>query len=109
MDKKYAKGSRMTAKRVDANQKQIVKELRDIGYSVMVMSDLGHGKPDVCVGTTIGGKPTNFLFEIKDGSKPPSRRKLTNDEIEFFAKWEGQVNIIHTAKEAVMIMEYANL
>jgi hypothetical protein len=81
-----------------------VRELRDLGYSVMVMSDLGHGKPDVCVGTTISDKPHNFLFEIKDGSKPPSQRKLTKDEVAFFSKWEGQVNIILSTAEALHFM-----
>jgi hypothetical protein len=97
----------MTAKRVDANQKQIVSELRNLGYSVMVMSDLGHGKPDICVGTSIFGKPQNFLFEIKDGSKPPSARLLTKHEVDFFANWDGQVNIILTSEEAVRFMAQA--
>jgi hypothetical protein len=30
------------------------------------------------------------LAEIKDDSKPPSARKLTDDEVRFHAEWRGK-------------------
>jgi hypothetical protein len=85
----------MTARRVDANQKQIVKEFRNIGMSVLISSDLGKGAPDIIVGT----HGMNFLFEIKDGEKPLSAQKLTGPEYDFFNSWRGQVAIIRCVKD----------
>jgi hypothetical protein len=96
----------MTAKKVDANQRKIVTELRKMGMSVMVMSNLGHGKPDICVGCVISGRPTNLLFEIKDGSKPPSFRKLTPHEEKFFETWNGQVNIVYSVEDVLTFMRW---
>jgi len=53
----------MRAKRVDANQMEIVKFLRSIGASVCNISSFGEGAPDLIVG--LFGK--NFLWEVKDG------------------------------------------
>lgn len=62
--------------RVDANQPLIVRELRHLGASVAILSDLGGGIADILVGY----RGSNFAFEIKDGSLSPSRRRLTDDE-----------------------------
>ena len=67
----------MIACKVDNNQREIVKKLRKIpGVTVSITSALGDGFPDIVVGY----KGVNHLIEIKDGSKPPSRRKLTPAE-----------------------------
>lgn len=70
--------------KVDANQKVIVEALRAAGCFVTSLAGVGGGVPDVLVGSD--GKW--FLMEIKDGSKPPSQRKLTDDEI----KWHKMAN-----------------
>jgi len=46
----------------------------------------------------------NMLVEIKDGEKPPSKRKLTSDEKEWHEKWEGQVTIWESASDALRAM-----
>lgn len=88
-------------KRTDANQKSITEQLRKCGFSVLVLSMVGHGCPDIL----IGAKNRNFLIEIKDGQKIPSQRKLTEDEQKFFARWKGQVNVCNSFDE---IMEVIN-
>jgi len=88
------------AARIDANQNEIVKELRALGYSVAITSMCGMGFPDIVV----GGYSANFLFEIKDGTKSPSQQKLTEAEDKFKSKWLGQYNIITTSDQAVQIM-----
>jgi len=83
----------MRAARVDANQAEIMYSLRDIpGCKVAVTSMVGNGFPDIVVAWM--GK--NYLFEIKDGAKPPSARKLTPAERKFHAKWQhaGQIDIV---------------
>jgi len=61
---------------------------------------LRNGVPDLLAG--INGH--NYLFEIKDPDKSPSKRKLTEDEEKWHSAWKGQVHIIHTAEEAIQII-----
>ena len=85
----------MRAAKVDANQKQIVEDLRNAGYGVAHLHTVGNGIPDILVG--INGK--NYLFEIKDPSQPPSKQRLTKKEKEFFETWLGHVDVAHTAED----------
>ena len=87
----------MTHKRIDSNQKEIVSALRKLGASVLIMSDLGNGAPDAAVGY----KGHTYFLEIKDGSKPPSKQRLTPLEQLFFNTWRGHVCIIKSVTEAV--------
>ena len=87
----------MTPRKVDVNQPEIVDNLRRLGYSVAVTSDLGKGFPDI-----IAGKHgRNWLFEIKN---PEYDCKLTEAEEQFHAKWRGQIDVIRSAAEALEIM-----
>lgn len=97
-----ADGAAMRFARVDDNQKSIVAALRKMGASVLHLHTIGAGCPDILVG--IKGKNSrlhNLLVEIKDGSKPPSARKLTPDEEKFHAAWRGQVAIVNSVDEAI--------
>tara|TARA_R110001606_G_scaffold225925_2_gene374013 strand:- start:230 stop:520 length:291 start_codon:yes stop_codon:yes gene_type:complete len=78
--------------RVDANQKQIVAQLRGIGCSVLHTHQLGKGAPDIIVGYNFN----NYLIEIKDGEKPLGQQKLTPDEIQFQAEWQGNYYVINS-------------
>jgi hypothetical protein len=87
-------------KRVDANQAEIVKKLREKGLTVLHLHTVGDGAPDICVGCF----GLNFLFEIKDPEKFPSQRKLTDDEKKFFDSWMGQVNKVETVEEIIEVI-----
>lgn len=91
----------MTRKRTDDNQTEIVKALRSTGATVAITSMVGTGFPDLVVGY----RDVNFLFEVKDGSKPPSRRKLTKAEQDFFFAWEGSVEIVTSVDDALAILK----
>ena len=78
------------AARVDANQAEVFKAFRKLGCSVWDTSRLGGGFPDCVLG--YGG--VCITVEIKDGSKPPSARKLTPAEIEFRDTWKGGVRLV---------------
>ncbi len=88
------------AARIDANQPEIVQALRDIGASVVVTSMLGGGFGDIVVGF----RDQNFIIEIKDGSKPPSKRRLTPDEQDFHDGWNGQIDVAKNIDEALRII-----
>lgn len=83
--------------RVDANQAEIVAALRNIGATVQPLHAVGQGCPDLLVGY----RQRNFLFEVKNGKKPPSARKLTPDEKDWISGWRGPVVVVTSAFEAV--------
>lgn len=93
---------RKTAK-IDDNQKQIVDGLRKLGLSVQSLASIGNGCPDIVVGTD----RKNFLFEIKDGSKPPSKRLLTDDEVKWHERWRGQVHVVETIEDVLNVIRMA--
>ena len=81
--------------RVDGNHSKIVKELRMYpGVSVRSVATI-KGFCDIIVGF----RGVNYLYEIKDPSKPPSARKLTEDEQKFHDSWTGHVKVILTTDE----------
>lgn len=86
-----------TRARVDTNQPAIVEALRGAGATVIHLHTIGRGCPDIAVG--IHGR--NYLMEIKDGDKSPSKQKLTRDEQEWHDAWRGQVCIVSSADEAL--------
>jgi hypothetical protein len=38
---------------------------------------------------------------VKDGSKPPSARKLTEDQVKWHAEWRGQVAVVENVEQAI--------
>jgi len=83
--------------RIDANQPEIVKALRAVGASVQSLADMGRGVPDLLV----GWRGLNLLFEVKDGAKPPSARRLTPDEERWHRGWRGQVVVVEDPRSAL--------
>jgi Holliday junction resolvase len=73
------------AARTDANHEEIVKALRAVGASVQSLAAVGHGVPDLLVGYQ--GK--TILMEVKDGTKSPSKRQLTEDQVRWIDAWSG--------------------
>jgi len=88
------------AARVDANQAAIVKALRAAGCSVQPIHRCGEGVPDLLVGYA----RINWLLECKDGKKPPSARELTPDQIDWHIAWRGQVAVVNSVEEALLLV-----
>ena len=69
------------AKKVDANQGEIVTLFRELGAKVAITSSAGGGFPDLVVQVPWNNLGTQrvvtYLVEIKDGSLSKSRRALT--------------------------------
>jgi len=93
----------MRKARVDENQPEIVKFLRDKGVVVKHTHMVGSGFADI----VCGYKGKNFLFEIKDGKKPESQRKLTAAETIFHFEWKGQIDIVTSGEDAWNIIHAA--
>lgn len=77
--------------RVDTNHKAIVDGLRDVGASVVSLATIGRGVPDLLVGY----RGVNYLLEVKT-----TKGKLTADQSEFMATFNGRVYIVRDIGEA---------
>ncbi len=80
-------------RRKDANQNEIVEKLEFAGASVLDLSPIGHGCPDILVLFD----DTLYLFEVKN---PAAKGKLNKLQKEWHKKWRGQVAVIYTAEDA---------
>jgi hypothetical protein len=91
-----------TAARVDSNQSAIVKALRGVGAFVQPLHTIGDGCPDLLV--AYRGKWA--VLEIKDGAKPKSQRKLTDDEEAWHAKASrcAPVFIAESIEDAMVVI-----
>ncbi len=87
-------------KKTDRNQAELMKQIRQCGWSVVSLHTVGRGVPDLAV----GAKGLNFFLEVKDPNQPPSKRKLTPDEQEFFRTWQGMVHIVHCIDDVIKIV-----
>ncbi|HEY6875585.1 MAG TPA: hypothetical protein VI384_04425 [Candidatus Dormibacteraeota bacterium] len=97
----------------DANQADIAKALRAAGCQVQSLHQLGGGVPDLLVGRACCADHANgriaktqpsvrlWLLEVKDGSKPPSARKLTPDQVEWHKLWWGAPIVVCSVEEAL--------
>lgn len=83
--------------KVDDNHPEVVEALTGIGAKVQSLHTIGKGCPDLLV----GWRGRNYLFEVKDGRKVPSRRALTEAQETWIADWPGAVFVVKTPEEAI--------
>lgn len=76
----------MRARRVDANLTEIVHEFRRLGCSVHVTNDMWD--------LTVAWSGVVMLIEVKDGKKPPSKKRLTKRAQEFYKTWKAQPKVV---------------
>jgi len=81
----------------DDNQGEIVDFFRKVGFSVECIHSVGGGVPDLLLGL----RNFNFLVEVKDGKKIPSKRRLNPAQIDWHEMWKGQKIIITSLDEAI--------
>jgi hypothetical protein len=86
------------AARRDANHQSVGDHLRKLGWSVLDLADAGDGVPDLAV--AMPGFAA--LVEIKDGSKPPSARKLTPKEQKVKDNWQGPYVVALSGEDAAV-------
>lgn len=116
----------MIANRLDANQVSLIEFWESLGVGVQRLNAVKGGCPDVLLmtdGLTLVGQfdreevvrrleglpgliihaGANLMIEIKDGAKPPSGRKLTAAEQEWWTRYEavGAKVIVKNEQEAL--------
>ena len=77
----------------DENEVEIVNALRAIGASVAHLSS--KGIPDLLVSF----KNKLFLMEVKK-----KNGKLTPEQVKFHENWKGEIHIVRTVDEAIVIL-----
>ena len=92
------------AAKIDSNQNEIVDALRKAGASVQSLAALGKGVPDLLVAI----RGVNLLMEIKDGNKPKSAQKLTEDQLKWHGAWQGPVCIVDSPEAALRMLGVVN-
>lgn len=81
--------------RVDGNQTAIVMALRAHGWSVLSLSTVGKGCPDLLV----GAQSLNILLEVK-----MPKGKLRPKQEAFTQSWHGQCATVTSAEDAVTMV-----
>jgi len=77
----------MRGRRTDANQASIMAALRQVGATVVDLSAVGRGVPDLLVGF----RGQTYLLEVKNKA---GRNRLTADQDVFLAWWHGVPPVI---------------
>lgn len=93
----------MRAAKVDANQPEIVKLFRKLGWYVLIISQLKN-----CCDIIVSKRGQTIAIEIKDGSKPPSARKLSDGEEKFQKEWQGEYRIVICLEDVYKISQLGN-
>lgn len=88
--------------RTDSNQTEIVKNLRGVGFTVAITSNVGSGFSDIVVGGSMpcvicqNKTPQNRLIEIKSHEKAT----FTPAQKEFHALWRGRIDTVFSTEQA---------
>lgn len=91
------------AAKTDDNHSEIIGVFRKAGCGVLDLSRVGKGCPDLLV--HLPQYPwDNFLVEIKDGRKPPSARRLTEDQEKFHGRWRGPIYVVESVEQALNLL-----
>ena len=79
--------------KTDDNQQEIIDALRAIGASIVDLSAVGRGCPDLACGF----RGQVFILEIKN---PNTKGKLSTNQKVWHKNWNGQVAVVRTVEEA---------
>lgn len=85
------------SKRVDGNHGEIINGLRSVGAFVQSIAAVGKGCPDALVSY----RGVWYVAEIKDGTKFPSQRALTEAEQWWHARACATVHIWTSLDDAL--------
>ena len=89
-------------KRVDENQKTIVHTFIALGASVIDLSRVGQGTPDLA----IGYKGKTVFVEVKSSEKAP----YTEPQIKFMQNWRGgAVSRIDSVDAAIRLIKMLDI
>ena len=91
---------RPTPSKKDDNHDDVVKMFISCGWSVLDVHELKN-----CCDIIVSRAYQTVAIEIKDGSKPRSKRLLTTGEKKFKSRWGGMYAVIETEKDVMDLTE----
>jgi hypothetical protein len=88
--------------KTDGNHTDVVTALRSVGAGVQSLASIGDGCPDLLVAF----RGVWYVLEVKDGSKPPSHRKLTAAEEMWLLLFDelAPVFVVNSIDEALEVI-----
>lgn len=88
--------------RTDGNHSDVVQALRAVGAKVQSLAAVGDGCPDLLVAF----RGAWHVLEVKDGSKPPSHRRLTPAEEIWLMEFDeiAPVYVVNSIDEALEVI-----
>ena len=89
------------AAKVDDNQKEIVALFRELGWTVLIISQLKN-----CCDIIVSKSGRTVAVEIKDGAKPASARKLSDGEVKFRDAWQGEYALVICNDDVVSLNKW---
>jgi hypothetical protein len=88
------------AAKTDANHKEVTAAFRKLGCSVLNISQLKN-----CGDLVVAKCHKTAIVEVKDGSKPPSCRRLTKGEDEFKSSWQGIYAVVEDLSDVIALVK----
>lgn len=88
------------AAKTDDNQKEVVRLFRKLGWYVLIVSQLKN-----CCDIIVSKNGYTYAIEIKDGTKPPSARKLSSGEQKFKDEWQGEWRLVESNHDVLNLNE----
>lgn len=92
------------AARIDENQPDIVKALRQIGAAVTPLHRVGGGVSDLLVSF----RQKWFVLEIKNPMKPKADQELTPDQKKWIGLQHAPVFTVRSSVEAINFLQAVN-
>lgn len=83
--------------KIDLNQPEIVKALRQVGAEVTSIADMGNGIADILVSF----RRSWYVIEIKNGELTPSAQKLKPMEAEWISRQMAPVGVCNSVDAAL--------
>lgn len=88
------------AAKKDANHVEVVGLFRKLGWYVLDVAQLKN-----CCDIIVSKAGRTIAAEIKDSSKPPSARKLSEGEAKFRDEWLGEWRLVESEEDVLKINE----
>ncbi len=88
------------AARTDNNQTETVKLFKQLGWTVLIISQLKN-----CCDIIVSKNGRTIAIEIKNGKQPPSKQKLSDGEQKFKDNWQGEYMIINCTEQVIELNE----
>lgn len=94
--------SRYYSAKTDHNQDELAEAFRGLGWSVLLIHRIKNAC-DLMIAKQFHHGIVTVAVEVKNGSLPPSGRKLSDGEIKFRDNWQGHWRLAESIDDVLAI------